>query len=66
MAIICLMFSLGLHIISFRAGVVVAEHGNSGNHIYDFFMGRQLNPRIGKVRRKRKRREGGGIRWAGQ
>eukprot|EP00126_Sphaerothecum_destruens_P009168 Sdes_comp20449_c0_seq1m14641 len=25
----------------------LASHGNSGNTIYDFFMGRQLNPRIG-------------------
>lgn len=25
----------------------VASHGNSGNWIYDFFMGRELNPRVG-------------------
>lgn len=47
---ICFLLSLVLHLTSFRAGVVVAEHGNSGNHVYDFFMGRQLNPRVGQVR----------------
>lgn len=32
---------------SFRAGALLAVGGNSGNFIYDWFMGRELNPRIG-------------------
>ncbi|TDL15390.1 ERG4/ERG24 ergosterol biosynthesis protein [Rickenella mellea] len=32
---------------SFREGALLALGGNSGNHIYDFFIGRELNPSIG-------------------
>ncbi|KAG6865178.1 hypothetical protein C0991_004621 [Blastosporella zonata] len=32
---------------SFRKGKLLAEGGNSGNFIYDFFIGRELNPSIG-------------------
>lgn len=28
---------------------ILAEHGNTGNWIYDWFIGRELNPRIGPV-----------------
>ena len=33
--------------ISFKDGELLAEGGNSGNAVYDFFIGRCLNPRIG-------------------
>jgi delta14-sterol reductase len=43
-----LALSLALYVGSFRAkGIILAEPGNSGNPVYDFFMGRELNPRIG-------------------
>ncbi|KAF5359665.1 hypothetical protein D9756_003221 [Leucocoprinus leucothites] len=32
---------------SFRSGALLALGGNSGNIIYDFFIGRELNPSIG-------------------
>ncbi|KXN81339.1 Delta(14)-sterol reductase [Leucoagaricus sp. SymC.cos] len=32
---------------SFRSGALLALGGNSGNPIYDFFIGRELNPSIG-------------------
>lgn len=38
--------SIALYIASFRKGALLAEGGDSGWMIYDFFMGRELNPRI--------------------
>ncbi|KAJ7151655.1 ERG4/ERG24 ergosterol biosynthesis protein [Mycena filopes] len=32
---------------SFRPGALLALGGNTGNHIYDFYIGRELNPSIG-------------------
>lgn len=32
---------------SFYTGELTAEHGATGNHMYDWFIGRPLNPRIG-------------------
>lgn len=40
------IISLYLYARSFRKGVVLALGGNSGNPLYDFFIGRELNPRI--------------------
>lgn len=42
-----LLLSFLLYIASFRPGAQLAAPGSSGNHIYDLFMGRELNPRIG-------------------
>ncbi|KNE54127.1 hypothetical protein AMAG_00129 [Allomyces macrogynus ATCC 38327] len=39
--------SLGLYLASFKGTKLLALGGNSGNPIYDFFIGRELNPRIG-------------------
>eukprot|EP00048_Salpingoeca_helianthica_P014594 m.222486 g.222486 ORF g.222486 m.222486 type:complete len:424 (-) comp16040_c0_seq1:24-1295(-) len=39
--------SFYLYASSFKSGALLAEGGNSGNPIYDFFIGRELNPRIG-------------------
>jgi len=39
--------AVGLYVLSFRRGVLLAEGGRSGNVIYDFYMGRELNPRTG-------------------
>lgn len=39
--------SLYLYAASFAPGALLAKGGNSGNPIYDFFIGRELNPRIG-------------------
>lgn len=37
----------GCYAASFRQGALLALGGNSGNVIYDFFIGRELNPSIG-------------------
>mmetsp|Transcript_41294 Transcript_41294/g.133042 ORF Transcript_41294/g.133042 Transcript_41294/m.133042 type:complete len:464 (-) Transcript_41294:58-1449(-) len=46
-----ILFSFGLssylYATSFTEGALLAKGGNSGNPIYDFFIGRELNPRIG-------------------
>lgn len=39
--------SVYLYTTSFKKGALLAEGGNSGIAIYDFFIGRELNPRIG-------------------
>lgn len=36
-----------LYLKSFEPGALLALGGNSGNFVYDWFMGRELNPRIG-------------------
>ncbi|KAH9942899.1 ERG4/ERG24 ergosterol biosynthesis protein [Amylocystis lapponica] len=38
---------LACYVASFRSGALLALGGNSGNPIYDFFIGRELNPSIG-------------------
>ncbi|GAU88600.1 hypothetical protein RvY_01270 [Ramazzottius varieornatus] len=46
---LCFALSVYLYIRAlFRRTDELAQHGMSGNHIYDFFMGRELNPRTGK------------------
>ena len=35
-----------MYTMSFRQGAFLAEGGDSGNHIYDFYIGRELNPRL--------------------
>merc|ERR1712232_1360190 len=35
-----------LYIKSFAPGALLAKGGNTGNAVYDFFIGRELNPRI--------------------
>eukprot|EP00123_Amoebidium_parasiticum_P019931 comp37205_c0_seq1/m.47342 comp37205_c0_seq1/g.47342 ORF comp37205_c0_seq1/g.47342 comp37205_c0_seq1/m.47342 type:complete len:427 (-) comp37205_c0_seq1:395-1675(-) len=39
--------SVYLYATSFIGNKLLAENGNSGNPFYDFWMGRELNPRIG-------------------
>ncbi|OSD07127.1 ERG4/ERG24 ergosterol biosynthesis protein [Trametes coccinea BRFM310] len=39
--------ALGCYLASFREGALLALGGNSGNPIYDFYIGRELNPSIG-------------------
>jgi len=46
-ALLSYSLSLYLYFRSFKKGALLAEGGNSGNPIYDFFIGRELNPRIG-------------------
>ncbi|KIM25765.1 hypothetical protein M408DRAFT_203827 [Serendipita vermifera MAFF 305830] len=36
-----------VYAVSFNDGKLLALGGNSGNHLYDWFMGRELNPQIG-------------------
>lgn len=36
-----------VYAMSFQSGKLLALGGNSGNFIYDFFIGRELNPSIG-------------------
>ena len=45
--ILTTMLSAYLYMKSFGKGLLLAVGGNSGNHVYDFFMGRELNPRWG-------------------
>lgn len=48
--IISTTLALLLYIASFRSSnVLLAEGGNSGNMMYDFWVGRELNPRIGAL-----------------
>lgn len=42
-----LLLSTYLYLKSFGKGLLLAAGGNSGNPFYDFFMGRELNPRWG-------------------
>lgn len=44
---LCFVLSSCLYLRSFRPGLLLADGGNSGNAPYDFFMGRELNPRWG-------------------
>ena len=37
------------YLSSFKEGAQLAKGGNTGNAIYDFFIGRELNPRIGNL-----------------
>ena len=41
--------SLYLYVRSFHSQALLALGGNSGNFFYDFFMGRELNPRTGNI-----------------
>lgn len=44
--------SFALFFVSHRGpkgGKVLAKGGNTGNHLYDFFIGRELNPRVGSM-----------------
>jgi len=41
--------SIFLFLKSFAKGALLAKGGNTGNIIYDFFIGRELNPRIGSL-----------------
>jgi delta14-sterol reductase len=42
--------AIALYVASFRSGeVLLALGGNTGNAIYDFWVGRELNPRIGAL-----------------
>ena len=42
--VVSILLSFGLYAASFGGGLLAS---NTGNHAYDFFMGRELNPRIG-------------------
>ncbi len=42
--------SVGLYVASFRSkSVLLSPAGNTGHSLYDFFMGRELNPRLGRL-----------------
>lgn len=43
----CLALSVFLYLKALQPGTMLAEGGNSGYAIYDFFIGHELNPRIG-------------------
>ena len=44
-----LLLSIYLYISSFRKGLILAQGGDTGYAMYDFFIGRELNPRIGSL-----------------
>ncbi|PWN32829.1 putative ERG24-C-14 sterol reductase [Meira miltonrushii] len=39
--------SIYVYVESFKADKLLAKGGNTGNHLFDWFIGRELNPRIG-------------------
>lgn len=43
---VSLALSVYLYLASFAPGAALAHGGNSGYPVYDFFMGRELNPRL--------------------
>ncbi|KAJ7037473.1 ergosterol biosynthesis ERG4/ERG24 [Mycena alexandri] len=45
--IMAVVQAVACYAASFRQGALLALGGNTGNHIYDFFIGRELNPSIG-------------------
>jgi len=45
--VLATLLSAYLYMKSFGKGLLLAAGGNSGNAVYDFFMGRELNPRFG-------------------
>ena len=45
--VLSFLLAVGLYLASFRHGAVLAEGGESGNPVYDFYIGRELNPRTG-------------------
>jgi delta14-sterol reductase/lamin-B receptor len=45
--LLCFGLSTSLYFGSLIGDKILADGGNSGNAIYDFFMGRELNPRLG-------------------
>lgn len=48
--IISYVMSTALYLVSYRSNsVLLAVGGNSGNPFYDFWIGRELNPRIGAL-----------------
>eukprot|EP00118_Oscarella_pearsei_P009306 m.53282 g.53282 ORF g.53282 m.53282 type:complete len:289 (+) comp34242_c0_seq21:1161-2027(+) len=44
----CLL-ALAMFVKSHSKDLMLAEGGNTGNVVYDFFVGRELNPRIGRL-----------------
>lgn len=46
-ALISVVLSVYVYARSFRPGTLLAEGGNTGIAVYDFFIGRELNPRLG-------------------
>jgi delta14-sterol reductase/lamin-B receptor len=47
MILLCFGLSTSLYFGSLIGDKILADGGNSGNAIYDFFIGRELNPRLG-------------------
>ena len=45
--ILCAILSLYLYMRSYQGDKILADGGNSGKFAYDYFMGRELNPRWG-------------------
>jgi len=43
------LLSVYLYLSSFDRGKLLAKGGNTGSAVYDFFIGRELNPRIGNL-----------------
>ena len=47
--VISVAISVGCYVASCRPGCMLALGGDSGNVLYDFFIGRPLNPRVGAL-----------------
>lgn len=47
--VVSLLLSFFVYLHSFLPGALLAEGGVSGNVLYDFFIGRELNPRVGSL-----------------
>jgi hypothetical protein len=44
---ITILMSVCLWVMSFRSGALLAKGGDTPSQIYNFYIGRELNPRIG-------------------
>jgi len=45
--VFCFFLSVYLYVTSFRTGALLARGGNTSSSVYNFFIGRELNPRVG-------------------
>lgn len=45
--VVSIVQSVYVYVESFKPNKLLAKGGNSGNHVFDWFIGRELNPRIG-------------------
>ncbi|KAJ6516498.1 ergosterol biosynthesis ERG4/ERG24 [Mycena sanguinolenta] len=45
--VVAILQALACHVASFRLGALLSLGGNTGNPVYNFYVGRELNPSVG-------------------